>query len=199
MKCFAPAAQRNATFIREILAEHLPKTGLVLEVGAGTGQHAARFAQAFDSLTWQPTDCDAHALASIEAYRAEAGLSNLRPPLHLDATESVWPVETADAVVSINMIHIAPWAAAEGLFQGAGRLLMPEAPLILYGPFFIDEVPTAESNLAFDARLRSQNSGWGIRRLKDLMKLAEAQDLEYRTRIAMPANNFSLIFKKRTP
>ncbi|HKP33522.1 MAG TPA: DUF938 domain-containing protein, partial [Sphingomicrobium sp.] len=173
----APAALRNREPIAAVLAEWLPARGTVLEIASGTGEHAAYFAERFPELDWQPSDLHADALASIAAWRAKAGLPNLRAPLALDAASTDWPVERADAVLSINMVHISPWAAALGLLDGAARLLAAGSPLILYGPWLKDGVPTAPSNLDFDADLRRRDPAWGLRRVEDFAAVAEARGL----------------------
>lgn len=192
----SPATARNRDHILEVLRAHLPATGLVLEIASGAGEHALHMATHLSGLTWQPTDPDPQALASIAAWR-EQGPANLRPPLELDAANpDSWPVQTADAVVCINMIHISPWAATQGLFAGAARLLPAEGVLFTYGPYLEDAVDTAPSNLAFDASLKSRNPAWGIRRREDLEALAALHGLALHARIAMPANNLSLVFRR---
>ena len=159
----APAALRNREPIAAVLAEWLPAGGIVLEIASGTGEHAAYFAERFPDLDWQPSDLHPDALASIAAWRDEVGLPNLRSPLALDAAASEWPVERADAVLSINMVHISPWAAALGLLDGAARILRAGSPLILYGPWLMEGAPTAPSNLDFDADLKARDPEWGLR------------------------------------
>jgi SAM-dependent methyltransferase len=166
----------------------------VLEIASGTGEHAVYFAAALPHLTWQPTDPDGEARDSITAYAAAAQLPNLLPVLALDASVPEWPVARADAVVSINMIHIAPWSAAEGLMAGAGRLLAPGGVLYLYGPFKENGQHTAPSNVAFDASLRARDPQWGVRDTGDVAALARRNGLELAERVAMPANNLSLVF-----
>ena len=194
MKQSAPAAGRNREPIREVLARELPKSGVVLELSSGTGEHAVHLAGAFPNLEWQPSDIDGAALASIEAWRDEAGLPNLRAPIRLDATSLDWPA--ADAIVCINMIHIAPWQATLGLFAGAGRTLAPDGLLYLYGPFRFDGVFTAPSNSTFDRSLKSRDSRWGVRDVRELTTAAAACDLSLRGMVSMPANNHSLLFRK---
>jgi SAM-dependent methyltransferase len=169
----------------------------VLEVASGTGEHAAFFAERLPHLTWQPTDPDPAALASIAAHRASANLSNLRAPLVLDATASDWPLDKADAVVAINMIHISPWTAAQGLMAGAARLLPAGGALYLYGPFKESGEHTAPSNVAFDASLRARDPQWGVRDAGDVMKLAAEHGFDFVKRVPMPANNLSLVFRRR--
>jgi hypothetical protein len=169
----------------------------VLEVAAGAGEHAAHNAAALPGLQWQPTDPDPDARASIAAWRSHAALPNLLPPLHLDAAApDTWPLAQADAIVNINMLHISPWTAAQGLMLGAARLLPPGAGLFLYGPYLERDVPTAPSNLAFDWSLKTRNPAWGIRHLDEVASLAAQHGLTLAERIAMPANNLILMFRK---
>ena len=196
MKQVAPAAARNREPIAGVLAEELPASGLVLEIASGTGEHAVHFAARFPALEWQPTDPDEAALASIQAWRGEAGLPNLRPPLLLDASRGDWPVDAADALVCINMIHISPWEASEGLFAGAARVLAAGAPLVLYGPYLEDGVETVPSNLAFDASLKQRNPVWGLRRSEAVGDLAARHGFARARRQEMPANNLTLIYRR---
>jgi cyclopropane fatty-acyl-phospholipid synthase-like methyltransferase len=197
MKQHAPSAERNREPLLPVLRELLPSHGTVLEVASGTGQHAVFFARAFPGLVWQPTDADPVARASIEAWRRDEGLPNVREPLALDASASAWPVESADAIVCINMIHISPWEACQGLMRGAARVLSPGAPLILYGAYVIEGRPTAPSNLAFDASLRERNPAWGVRELSAVTAEARAHGLEHERVIDMPSNNFTVVFRQR--
>ena len=194
MRQHAPAAARNREPIREVLARELPSHGVVLGIADGSGEHAAHFARAFPHLDWQPTDRDDAALASIDAWRADAQLSNLRPALRLDVTDARWPLDSADAITCINMIHIAPWEATLGLFAGAARLLAPGSLLYLYGPYKFDGEFTAPSNEAFDQSLRSRDPRWGVRDVSDLRSAATGFTL--REIISMPANNHSLVFRR---
>jgi len=192
----SPSVGRNREPILAVLRRVLPARGTVLEIASGTGEHAVHFAAALLKLTWQPTDRDPDALASIAAHRAAARLPNLLPALELDACAPLWPVARADAVVAINMIHIAPWTAAEGLIAGAGRVLARAGVLYLYGPFKEGGRHTAPSNAAFDASLRAGNPDWGVRDIGDVFDLAGRHGLALDQRIAMPANNLSLVFRK---
>ena len=192
----APAALRNCDPIAEVLREWLPDAGLVLEVASGTGQHSVYFAEAFPRLEWQPSDMNGDALGSIAAWREESGLPNVRSPLVIDASKpEEWPIEAADVVLNINMAHISPWGAALGLIAGAARVLPPEGPLILYGPWLKDDIETAPSNLAFDADLKSRDPDWGLRRVEDFAAAAAARGFELVETRAMPANNLMLLFR----
>ncbi len=194
-KRHAPAADRNAAPLLAVLREVLPARGDVLEIASGSGQHGVTFAQALPAITWQPTDADPAALASIAAWRDEAGLPNLRAPLALDVT-GAWPRVHADAIVCINMIHIAPWATALALLDGAARLLAPGAPLVTYGPYRFAGVFTAPSNADFDRSLRGRDAAWGVRDVRDLAAEAEARGLALRRIVALPANNHVLVFAR---
>lgn len=176
-----------------MLREWLPPRGLVLEIASGTGEHAVFFAEAFPDLEWQPSDVHPDALASIAAWRASEALPNVHPPIEIDASRADWPLERADAVLSINMVHISPWASALGLLDGASRLLPPGAPLILYGPWITDAAPTAPSNLDFDADLKRRNPEWGLRSVEQLAAEAAPRGLCLVEERAMPANNRMLL------
>jgi SAM-dependent methyltransferase len=195
-KRFAPATLRNRDYIVDVLRPILPESGTILEVASGTGEHIVHFASAFPHLRWQPSDYDAAGLASISAWATETGLPNIAEPVQIDAASSDWAVTRADAILCINMVHIAPWSAAEGLFAGAGRLLPDDGMLYLYGPFRENGVETAESNLAFDRSLQERNPQWGLRYLNHMVALGTANGLDLAGRIAMPANNLSLVFRK---
>ena len=195
-KRHAPATARNREPILAVLSRILPPTGLVLEISAGTGEHALFFAAALPHLAWQPSDLDDDALVSIAAYRGDAGLANLRPPVALDAASPDWPIARADAIVCVNMIHIAPWSACEGLMAGAARILPHGGVLYLYGPFRENGNHSAESNRRFDVDLRLRNSEWGVRNLEEVVALATRNGLDYRETVVMPANNRSVVFRK---
>ncbi len=190
------AAQRNRDAILEVLTRILPARGRVLEIASGSGEHALAFATALHALTWQPSERDAEGLASIEAWRAELGPANLLPAALLDVQRWPWPVTQADAIVCINMIHIAPWAACEALLRGAGALLQPGAPLYLYGAMKLDGRFTAPSNADFDASLRARDPSWGVRDLADVTAAAQAEGLALAEVVPMPANNFSVILRR---
>ncbi|WP_457092724.1 DUF938 domain-containing protein [Microvirga sp. P5_D2] len=192
----SPSVARNRDQILTVLRRILPRTGMVLEIASGTGEHAVYFAAALPHLAWQPTDRDEQALNSIAAHRATSGLSNLLAPLSLDAAAPDWPVARADAVVAINMVHISPWRATQGLMAGAGRVLPPGGVLYLYGAYKENGAHTAPSNEAFDQDLRRRNPDWGVRDLEEVADLAKAHGLELAERIPMPANNLSLVFRR---
>jgi SAM-dependent methyltransferase len=196
-RLYAPAAARNRDAILAVLRDHLPARGLVLELASGSGEHLAHFAGQLPDLMFQPSDPDDAARASIDAWTAAAGAANLRPALALDATAGDWPIAAADAVLCINMIHIAPWRAAEGLIAGAARILPPGRGLLyLYGPFKRAGTHTAPSNQAFDTSLRAQNAAWGVRDLEAVGALAAAAGFGAPQIASMPANNLSLIFRR---
>jgi SAM-dependent methyltransferase len=193
----SPSVARNRDPILSVLRRFLPTTGMVLEIASGTGEHAVHFAAALPHLTWQPTDQDERALNSIAAHRAASGLPNLLAPLRLDAAAPNWPVERADTVVAINMVHISPWPATQGLMIGAGRALPPGGVLYLYGAYKENGVHAAASNEAFDQDLRRQNPEWGVRGLEEVAELGGTHGLELAERIPMPANNLSLVFRRK--
>lgn len=192
----APATDRNRDPILAVLRDALPPQGLVLEVASGTGQHAAHFAAALPAVTWQPSDPDPGLRASIEGWRAQTALPNLRAPLALDAATHPWPLERADAVVCINMIHIAPWTAGLGLLRGAGAVLPPGGPLLLYGPFRRGGAHTAPSNAAFDADLKARDPSWGVRDLEAVEAAARDHGLALAGVVEMPANNLTVLFRR---
>lgn len=194
---FAPSAQRNRDPILAVLREVLPANGLVLEIASGSGEHAVHFAGALPGLSFQPSDPNAEARASIDAWAKEAALPNLLPALALDAATPGWPLTRADAVICINMIHISPWAATQGLIAEAARLLPPGGPLYLYGPYRQSGVALAPSNVAFDESLRSRDPRWGLRELDAVAALAAAAGFGPPEVTTMPANNLSVVFRKR--
>jgi hypothetical protein len=193
MKDFAPSAERNRDEILGALRELLPETGTILEIASGTGQHAVHFAPHFPGATWQPSDRRPEALASIRAWADEAGHPNLARPVEIDVTWAGWPVSRAAAIVAINMLHVSPWAACEGLLDGAARTLQPGAPLVYYGAFLRDDRPTAPSNLAFDRSLRERDPDWGVRRYEDVRSAAEGRGLLVEPLRDMPNNNFVMV------
>lgn len=197
IRLFAPSAQRNRDPILAVLREVLPATGLALEIASGSGEHAVHFAAALPALSFQPSDPNAEARASIDAWARELALQNLLPALSLDASTPGWPLARADAVICINMIHISPWQATQGLISEAARLLPPGGPLYLYGPYRQSDVPLAPSNAAFDESLRGRDPRWGLRELDAVAELARAAGFDGPEVTAMPANNLSVVFRRR--
>ena len=193
----APAAERNRDAILSVLARVLPRSGIVLEIASGTGQHAVHCAAALPDIVWQPSDPDADARDSIAAWRAHAGLANLNTPLALDVLNDDWGIGNVAAIVCINMIHIAPWEAAESLFRGAGARLAGGGVLFLYGPYRRNGAHTAPSNEAFDQQLRARDPRWGVRDMEAVAALGEKAGLTLVETVAMPANNFSVVFEKQ--
>jgi hypothetical protein len=196
---YAPAAERNAGPILDVLGRHLPAAGAILEIGSGTGQHVIAFAAAHPELTWQPSDPDPAARASIAAWTAAAGVSNVLPPLDLDVTAEGWARALAGAVqgiVSINLLHVAPWAACAGLMAGAAALLAPAAPLYLYGPFKQGGRHTAPSNVQFDRYLRACDPTWGVRDVDAVVACAADYGLVLVDVVALPANNLSVVLRQ---
>jgi SAM-dependent methyltransferase len=191
-----PHVVRNREPILAVLRRVLPAQGLILEIASGSGEHAAYFAKELPALTWQPSDPDEVALASIAAHRIDAALANLLAPLRLDVTANDWPVRRADAVMCNNMIHISPWAATEGLMAGAERVLSAGGILFLYGPYKISGQHTAPTNQAFDEDLRRRNPAWGIRDQAEVTALAQCHGFAAPETVPMPANNLSVIFRR---
>lgn len=196
MKQSWPAPERNKAPILEVLARVLPASGRVLEIASGSGQHAVHFARHLTGLRFLPSDLSSENLASIQAWVAEAALPNLEAPWQLDVCAPDYGVGEVDAIFNANLIHIAPWSCAEGLFAGARRHLRPSGVLVLYGPFHVGGRPTSESNASFDASLRARDSRWGVRDLEAVLELGSGAGLLHEERLAMPANNQLLIFRK---
>ena len=196
-RCFSPSTERNRDPILEVLKRVLPETGTVVEIGSGTGQHAAFFVPLFPELEWQPTDIKPELVISIDAWRDEVQAPNLLPAIHLDVLETPWPVIAADAVVSCNMIHIAPWVCCEALIAGAAEVLPSGGVLFLYGPFQVGGVHISASNTAFDLDLRSRNPEWGVRNLDDIAERALERGFQLAETVRMPANNLSVIFNRK--
>jgi len=192
---YSAAAERNAEPILKVLRRVLPAEGTVLEIASGTGQHVVYFAAALPALTWQPTDADPEMEKSIAASVGGADIGNVKAALQLDVREKPWPVSEADALVCINLIHISPWAATVALFDGGQDTLSANDVLFLYGPYRRDYRHTAPSNEAFDASLRSRDPAWGVRDLEEVTKCAEAAGFVLEEVVAMPANNFSVIYR----
>ncbi len=195
----APATARNREPILAVLRRVLPPSGTVLEIASGTGEHAAFLARHLPNLIWQPSDVDREARASIDAWRLREALGNLRPAVAIDAASDDWAVTNADAIVCINMAHIAPWTATVGLIGGAAGLLPQGGILYVYGPYRIEGRDTAPSNEDFDASLRARDPAWGLRNAADVRRLAEDAGFEQTELIDMPANNVSLVFQRTRP
>ncbi len=209
---YAPATERNREPILEVLKRVLPPSGTVLEVASGTGEHAIFFAPRLSPRRWLPSDPNPQLRASIAAWRTHNPADNLYPPVDLDVSALVWPIETGAsteglnlydfnasplvAIVNINMIHISPWSACLGLMAGASRLLPPGGILYLYGPFKQGRKHTSPSNLAFDEALRVQNPDWGVRDLEQVEAAASTQNLTMLETYQMPANNLSVVFQR---
>jgi len=191
-----PATERNRDAILDVLRGVLPTSGLALEIASGSGEHVVHFAKAFPGLAFQPSDPEGAALDSVAAWTANTGAPNILPPVMLDASAAHWPVDKADAILCINMIHISPWQATEGLFRGAARLLGKDAPLYLYGPYRQADVDTAPSNEAFDASLKARNPAWGLRDLEAVAALARDEGFSAPVITQMPANNLSVVFRR---
>lgn len=188
----APATLRNRSVIADVLATVLPSSGMVLEIASGSGEHCAYFAQRFRALSWQPSDPDPAARASIAVWCD--GLTNARSPLNLNAEMADWPSTEVIAVLCINMIHISPWEATLGMLSGAARLLKPGAPLFLYGPYHRAGHPTAPTNEAFDASLKMRDPRWGLRDLDECIAAADGFVLD--RIVEMPANNLSIVLRR---
>lgn len=198
-RMFSPSTARNRDPIRRSFIAHMPHKGTVLEIGSGTGEHAVHIAAALPDLRWLPGDPDAASRASIAAWAAHSGLTNIDPPHAVDVAIAGWNAAfpPMDGLVSINMIHIAPFAAAEGLFAGALELLKPDGALFLYGPFSRDGAHTAPSNAAFDQSLKARDARWGVRDLDlDIVPLARSAGFDLSVLEPMPANNFSAVFRR---
>ena len=193
----SPATLCNRDPILGVLRARIPQGARVLEIASGAGEHAVHMAAGMPGVTWRPTDRDDAALASIAAWRASAGLSNIAEPLLLDASApETWPSDPADAIVCINMIHIAPWGATVGLMQGAAAKLPPDGLLFLYGPYREGGTLAPASNIAFDLDLKRRDSRWGIRDRETVTAEAAGRDLVFEERIQMPANNLILVFRR---
>jgi len=193
----SPSAERNKGPILAVLERILPNTGLVLEIASGTGQHVIHFARELNTLIWQPSDVDAECRRSISAWLAAANLSNVRQAIALDVRALPWPVPEIDAVLSINLVHIAPWDVVPALFSGAQAALRGAGVVYLYGPYSVQGRHTAPSNEAFDRALRAHDPEWGVRDLAEVARAARAEGFELTETTEMPANNLSLVFRKR--
>lgn len=200
---YSPSAERNGPHILKILKNHLPKTGTILEIAAGTGEHAVNFAPQLKHLTWLPSDPADDKINSIRAWMKVRPSENLLSPVKIDAAANIWPVENMDlpmpitGIVCINMIHVSSWQAGLGLLAAAGRILPKGGILYLYGAYKIDGEHTAPSNVEFDKMLCETDPEWGVRDLRDVEREAEKHGLKLKDVIEMPANNFSVVFEKK--
>ena len=192
----APATVRNRDFILDVLRDVLPTTGVVLEIASGSGEHIVHFARNFPSLVFQPSDPEPDALRSISAWTKATNVTNVRAPLVLDASQSIWPIASADGIICINMVHISPWDTTLGLMRGAAAILPPTAPFYLYGPYKRKGFTTALSNQAFDRSLREHNPAWGLRDLEAVAAIAQSVGFSVPTITEMPANNLSVVFHR---
>jgi Protein of unknown function (DUF938) len=192
----APATLRNRDSILAVLRSVLPMTGVVLEIASGTGEHVIHFAQNLAGLIFQPSDSDPDALLSVSAWVKATGVTNVRPPVILDASQPPWPIGSADGIICINMVHISPWNATVGLMKGAGAILPPASPLYLYGPYKRQGIPTASSNEAFDRGLRDHEPAWGLRDLEAVAAMAQSAGFSEPAITEMPANNLSVVFRR---
>ncbi len=192
----APATARNRDFILDVLRDVLPPKGVILEIASGSGEHVVHFARNFPALVFQPSDPDPDALLSIAAWVNATGVTNVRAPLALDASQSFWPIASADVIVCINMVHISPWNATLGLLRGAATILPPASPFYLYGPYKREGFATAPSNQAFDRSLRDRNPTWGLRDLEVVEAMAQSVGFSAPVITEMPANNLSVVFRR---
>jgi hypothetical protein len=187
---------RNRDFILDVLRDVLPMTGVILEIASGSGEHIVHFAKNLPALVFQPSDPQPDALQSIAAWVKATGVSNVRAPVALDASDAVWPIASADGIICINMIHISPWEATVGLIKGAAAILPPTSPLYLYGPYIREGLATAPSNQAFDRSLRDRNPNWGLRDLEAVAAIAQSVGFSAPVITEMPANNLSMVFRR---
>lgn len=192
----APATLRNRQAIADVLGDYLPRTGTVLELASGSGEHVVHFAAQFPDLRWQPSDMNAEACRSIAAWTAQEALENVAPPLLIDVCDDSWPIKRADAVLCINMVHIAPWAATLAVFQRCRDLLESGTMLYFYGPYMRQDVATSQSNMDFDRSLRSRNPEWGLRDVADMDRGATDNGFDRKALVEMPANNLSLVYRR---
>jgi Protein of unknown function (DUF938) len=193
---FAPATLRNRDFILEVLRGVLPTTGVILEIASGSGEHIVHFARSFPALVFQPSDPEPDALLSVAAWVEATGVTNVRAPIALDASQSIWPIASADGVICINMVHISPWEATLGLIKGAAAILPSASPFYLYGPYMREGFATAPSNQAFDRSLRDHNPNWGLRDLEAVVAMAQSVGFSAPVITEMPANNLSVVFRR---
>lgn len=203
VKLVSPSAERNREAIADVLLRLFPTGGRVLEVGSGSGQHVALFAERLPHVHWQPTDRDEASLASIEAYRQDSSQTNFKRPERLDILDPGWSEDPrfldVVGVVAINVIHVAPMETCEMLVTGASRVLPPYGMLVLYGPFRFSGKYSADSNKKFDAELRGQDSSWGVRDVDDITRIASGVGLVKRDVVEMPASNHIIVYQRELP
>jgi Protein of unknown function (DUF938) len=195
-RLYAPATLRNRDFILAVLRDVLPMTGVILEIASGSGEHIVHFARNFPALIFQPSDPEPDAQLSVAAWVKATGVTNVRAPVALDTSDSVWPTASADGIICINMVHISPWDATLGLFKGAAAILPPGSPLYLYGPYIRTEFATAPSNQAFDRSLRNRDPAWGLRNLEEVAAVAQSAGFSAPAITEMPANNLSVVVRR---
>ena len=195
-RSYSPASARNRQPILEVLERVLPSAATVLELASGSGEHAIYFSKNLPHLTWQPSDVDDDGLASVESWVEHEALPNVRKPLRLDVCADDWIDEPVDAIYCCNMIHITPWEMTEALMRGVGKHLKAGGRLVTYGPYRIGDEHTAPSNASFDHSLRSRDARWGVRDFEAVSEEAKKNGLVFVERVAMPANNFILVFRK---
>ena len=193
---YAPATVRNRDFILDILRDVLPMTGVILEIASGSGEHIVHFARNLPSLVFQPSDPERDALLSVAAWVKATRVTNVRAPIALDASHSVWPIASADGIICINMVHISPWETTQGLIKGAAAILPAASPFYLYGPYKREGFATAASNQAFDRSLRDCNQNWGLRDLEAVAAIAQSAGFSAPDITEMPANNLSVVFRR---
>ncbi len=193
---YAPATLGNRDFILDVLRDVLPTTGTILEIASGSGEHIVHFASNLPALVFQPSDPEADALRSVAAWIKATCVTNVRAPIALDASDSDWPIASADGIICINMVHISPWEATLGLMKGAAAILPPGSPLYLYGPYIREGIATAPSNQAFDRNLRDRNPTWGLRDLEAVVAIAQSVGFSGPVVTEMPANNLSAVFRR---
>jgi hypothetical protein len=192
----APATLRNRDFILDVLRDVLPPKGVILEIASGSGEHVVHFARNLPALVFQPSDPEPDALLSVAAWVRATCITNVRPPIALDASQSFWPIASADGIICINMVHISPWEATLGLIKGAAAVLPPASPLYLYGPYTREGFATAPSNQEFDRNLRDRNPTWGLRDLESVAAIAQSVGFSVPIVTEMPANNLSVVFRR---
>jgi hypothetical protein len=194
---YTPATLRNRDFILDVLRNVLPRTGVILEIASGSGEHIIHFARNFRALIFQPSDPEPAALLSVATWVKATGVTNVRAAIALDASQAVWPIASADGIICINMVHISPWEATMGLIKGAAAILPSSSPLYLYVPYIREGVATAPSNQAFDRSLRDRNPAWGLRNLEAVAAIVQSAGFSAPVITEMPANNLSVVFRRK--